>query len=42
MKTLNGMFLSKYDLLNKYLVADEMKYLEEKYIRLQNHADVDY
>ena len=42
MKTLNEMLLNKYDLFVKYSVADQMTYLEQKYARLLNHADIDY
>ena len=40
MKTLNEMFSSKYILLVKYLVASRMTYLEQKHVRLSNHADI--
>ena len=42
MKTLNGMFLNKYDLLVKYSVAARVTYLKQIYTRLLNHVDTDY
>ena len=42
LKPLNETFLSKYDLLVKYLVADWMSYWEQMYTRLLTHVDIDY
>ena len=42
MKTLNRTFLNKYDLFIKYLVVDWMTYLQQKYTRHSNHADIGY
>ena len=42
MKTVNEMFLGKYDLLVNYSVADRINYLEQNYTSLWNHAGIDY
>ena len=42
MRTLNVIFLSKYDLLVKHSVADRITYLEKVCIRHLNHADIGY
>ena len=42
MKTLNGIFLSKHDLLVKYSITDQLTYLEQTYTILMNHAGIGY
>ena len=41
METMNGMSLSKYNLLLNCLVAYRMTCLEENYTRLLNHSNFD-
>lgn len=42
MDALNEMFLRKYDLLVKRLVADQIDYLEQMQTRPLSHAGIGY
>ena len=42
MKPLNGMFLTKFDFLLKYIKADRMIYLEENHASLWKHVTINY